>query len=249
MNLKKIAQKIRKIATANYDIDDLKNLRDADYASGKAETLITIVISNLAKDIKKSTNPNKGAWLNYLVLMENDLSNTFILIENNHISEAKMRFSGYIKKLEEMTNPSKYLAPHPISGRMTEWTPKEAYQICKKLRRKKGIPELESIIMKDPEWAYKYAYNVIDKRWPEAESIIMKDPGSAYKYAYFVIKKRFFEAEPYIMKDPYWAYEYACDILEKRWPEAESIIIKDPQSAHAYAKEFYLKIVNGEFIK
>jgi len=30
--------------------------------------------------------------------------------------------------------------------------------------------------MKNPEWAYKYALDVIKDRWPEAEKYIMKAP-------------------------------------------------------------------------
>jgi hypothetical protein len=47
--------------------------------------------------------------------------------------------------------------------------------------------------MKDPEWVYYYAHNVIRDRWPEAEPTIMKDPEWAFWYAH------------QIMKDPKWA--------------------------------------------
>src|SRR5574337_960408 len=96
-------------------------------------------------------------------------------------------------------------------------------------------PEAEPHIMKDPQYAYAYANDIIHDRWPEAEPHIMKNPYNAYLYAKDVIKNKWPEAEPYIMKDPQYAYAYANGIIHDRWPEAEPYIKKYPQYAYIYA--------------
>ena len=87
---------------------------------------------------------------------------------------------------------------------------KLAYKMAKELyeKTKQRSPELEEIIMKDPEYAYYYASIVIKDRWPEAEPYVMKDPGYATYYAENVIKKRWIEAEPYIKKNRSWWDRY-----------------------------------------
>jgi len=123
--------------------------------------------------------------------------------------------------------------------------------------------ELEPIIMKSPEWAYKYALEVINGGhtnypfptavWKEAEPYIMKDPKWAYKYALNIINKqskydgeRWEEAEPYIMKDPKWAYKYLKNIIngdpnyrwrdgQERWEEAEEYLLDNEEIAFEYA--------------
>ena len=53
------------------------------------------------------------------------------------------------------------------------------------------------------------------------EPYIMKEPEWAFKYARDVLKRRWTEAEPYIIKNPYYASQYAVYVVKKRWPEAE----------------------------
>ena len=47
------------------------------------------------------------------------------------------------------------------------------------------------------------------------EAAIAKDPQYAYRYAYFVLEKSFPAGEAAIAKDPYYAYRYASDVLKK----------------------------------
>ena len=47
---------------------------------------------------------------------------------------------------------------------------------------------VESRAMTDPEWAYRYALNVMKQRWPVVEPIIAKYPEWAYYYALYVLK-------------------------------------------------------------
>jgi hypothetical protein len=58
------------------------------------------------------------------------------------------------------------------------------------------------------EDSYRYARLVVKGRWPEAESVIAKDPYYAYVYALHVIKGRWPEAESVIAADPVWHGRY-----------------------------------------
>ena len=63
-------------------------------------------------------------------------------------------------------------------------TPEQAYRKCGGKRNK----NLEPFIIKDPEWAYFYARDVIKDRWIEAEPIIIINSSWAYYYARNLIK-------------------------------------------------------------
>ena len=64
-------------------------------------------------------------------------------------------------------------------------TPEEAYYKCWRNKRDKN---LEIIIIKDPEYAYFYAKDVIKGRWKEAEQYIINDSRYAFYYATNVIR-------------------------------------------------------------
>ena len=99
------------------------------------------------------------------------------------------------------------------------------------------FPEAEPYIAKDPQWAVKYAAQVLEDRWPEAEATILQsqDPFKAYVYARFALKSRWPEAEAIIATGPFEAYAYADNVIKGRWPEAEVTIAKNPQRAYQYA--------------
>jgi hypothetical protein len=65
-------------------------------------------------------------------------------------------------------------------------TPQQAYDKC--YSNNQRDKDLELIIIKDPQYAYQYARDVIKGRWKEAESIIIKDSFYAYRYAKDVIE-------------------------------------------------------------
>jgi len=88
--------------------------------------------------------------------------------------------------------------------------------------------------LKDPEWAYYYARDVIEGRFPEGEEAIATNPWSAYRYARDVIKGRWPEGEAVIATDPYSAYNYAINVIGGRWPEGEAAIATEPDWAKAY---------------
>jgi len=58
---------------------------------------------------------------------------------------------------------------------------KSLYEKALKSQKRLGKRD-ESIIMKDPQYIYKYAKNVIKERWPEAESNLFRDVEYTYKY-------------------------------------------------------------------
>ena len=106
------------------------------------------------------------------------------------------------------------------------------------VKARKRLPKLEQIIMKDAEWAYWYAKDIIKGRWLEAEPIIAHSGMFAYFYALNIIKSRWSEAEPTIIQDTYWAYLYARDVIHMRWFEAEEIIAKSDWKT-VYTKCFF----------
>lgn len=97
-------------------------------------------------------------------------------------------------------------------------------------------PEAEKNILKDIHLALEYATRN-NKKWPEFEKEVFssKDAGAAYKYARDVLKKRWPAAEPIIIKNPWTAADYAIKVIKGEWPEAEPIILQTPHPAADYA--------------
>ena len=99
--------------------------------------------------------------------------------------------------------------------------------------------------MKVSELAYRKAWRA-GKRLPELEYIIMTDPQIACFYAEDIIKGRWIEAEDIIMNDPHETYCYAIQVIKGKLPEKIHNMmllhaIKDPDNC--YVKEYF------EFIK
>lgn len=111
---------------------------------------------------------------------------------------------GYKKEIK------KYLAKHPISGKMTEWKDEKEYnkinekyiESCfeEALTLQKRLIKLEPIIAKSAEFSYRYAKCVIKGRFPLGEPMIAKSIRYSYEYALDVIKGRFELGEPEIKK-------------------------------------------------
>jgi hypothetical protein len=162
------------------------------------------------------------------------------------------RFTAYSMKGPLYTWRDKNGEKYQFHWESTQFKDKKDDSIDKKLLSyfrtehpvlKKLFAAKEKEIAKDPEWAYKYARDIIRGRWPETEAVIAKDPELAHQYARGVIRGRFPEAEAVIAKDPELAYEYALDVIDDRWPEAEVVIAKDPVSAYLYARN----IIHGRW--
>ena len=139
--------------------------------------------------------------------------------------------------LGEGTDLRGNLPIHPMTPyqRRIRKNPKKAFEWANHNRTR--FPEAEPYIVKDPQWAVKYAAEVLEDRWPEAEATILQsqDPYKAYVYAMFALKSRWPEAEAIIATKPFEAYAYAHSLIKGRWPEAEAIIMSHPTWAFQYA--------------
>jgi len=121
-------------------------------------------------------------------------------------------------------------------------TPEEAYYKCRVISNYRRNKYLEQHIINDPEYAYRYAREVIKGRWIEAEEIIKNNTKNAYLYAIFIIENRWKKAEEFIKKDPQYAYLYAKYVIKDRWKQAEIYIIKSPMCSYMYA----LDVIKGK---
>lgn len=106
-------------------------------------------------------------------------------------------------------------------------TPKAAWLKVSRLRKKRRIPELESLLIQDPNAAYNYAKSILQGRWIEAEPMILKEGSSKvlFFYAKHVIRDRWPEAESKIIECSKYIMEYTKDLVKNRWKEAEDKII------------------------
>lgn len=112
-------------------------------------------------------------------------------------------------------------------------TPKEAYKTCEK--QNKRIFELEKIILRDPEWSYYYAQDIIKGPWEEGESIIINDCEFSYLYALNIIRGPWFEGEKSIIKDSEFSYLYARNVIKGQWLKGEDSISKNFEFSYWYA--------------
>jgi len=123
-------------------------------------------------------------------------------------------------------------------------TPKEAYKKC--FFEKRRIPELESIIINDPGYSYKYAKDVIKGRFKKGEKIIITDKICSYRYARDIIKRRWKRGEKNIVNDPEWSYLYARDVIEGLFHLGHPVIFNS-----GYRNEYinFLKSINYDLNK
>ena len=84
-------------------------------------------------------------------------------------------------------------------------TPHEAYRKCK--NQKKRIPELEDFIATDKICSYRYARDIIKRRWKHGEKNIVNDPEWSYRYARDVIEGPFYLGHAVIFNS-FWKDKY-----------------------------------------
>lgn len=173
---------------------------------------------------------------------------------------------------QDLLNHFKY--EHPILKQLFEQEkekeklkPEYLYQYA--LFQNHRTPDAEPYIMKDPQYAFLYAKQIVKGRWREAEPyifenrdyaieyikslssldrkglepLILEYPYLSFLYAKEIIKGRWHQAEPYIMKDPESAVLYAINILDGRWYDAEPYIMKDLYSAYLYTE----RVIKGRW--
>jgi hypothetical protein len=83
---------------------------------------------------------------------------------------------------------------------------------------------LEDIVAQYANPAVFYAAEVLERRWPEVEPMMLQDPEDAVQYATFVINGAWYEAEDIISTDASASIEYAY-LIGKRFKKGEKTII------------------------
>ena len=111
-----------------------------------------------------------------------------------------------------MLNLYKYYSqPQQLMGyaESAKKIPSIAWDMAKTDEQKR---KLEHLWVGDPQYAYRYAHNIIQRPWPPGEAAIANDPEYAFLYARYII--------------------------DKPWPPGEAAIASDPQYAKKYQKQF-----------
>jgi len=87
--------------------------------------------------------------------------------------------------------------------------------------------------------AYQYAMST-HRRFRKAEQLIAKKSEWAFRYAQDIIKRRWPPGEKAIAKTSWPAFLYARDVIHGRWPEGEEAIAKN-ETTNALYRGLYLK--------
>ena len=77
-----------------------------------------------------------------------------------------------------------------------------------------GENEYAHFLTNSAEYAFKYAFNILDGEFPEGEDAIAKDAEYSYRYATEILLGRFKEGEPAIYKSKYYKKMYLVDMEE-----------------------------------
>jgi len=110
--------------------------------------------------------------------------------------------------------------------------PSIAWKLAKTNEQKR---KLEHVWAQYPEWAHRYARDIVRKPWPPGEAAIASVPYLAYLYARTVIKGPWPPGEAAIAGNAGLAYLYALEVIEKPWPPGEAAIAGSAGSAFLYA--------------
>jgi uncharacterized membrane protein (UPF0127 family) len=184
----------------------------------------------------------EGGLYNFEDAYKNENSNEEALSLNEisqRLKDYKYDFIiGYKKEIK------KYLAPHPISGKMTEWKSEDDYKnkLAGYYVELNGNANFEKIISKFPELSLKYSESII-ATFPLGEEAIATSAEHSYEYAQKIIKGRFELGESAIAKDDRYSYRYARDVINGRFELGEQVIATNAETSYRYAKE----IIKGRF--
>lgn len=97
------------------------------------------------------------------------------------------------------------------------------------------VHDLADLWAQDAVTAYRYAANVLHRRFPQGEAAIKQTPEVSFLYARDVIMDRWLPGEAAILKNPMWAAMYASNVINDAWPAAENIIAQSPEASEHYA--------------
>jgi len=144
-------------------------------------------------------------------------------------------WTGLDQKVDESLDLKNLVSdPKKLKTYKTHISPEEAYT---RLMKGQKAEYLVRAVAKDPEFAFAYAYYVLNGRFPLGEPAIAKSSKYACYYARYVLEKPFPLGEPAIAKDAEDAYWYADDILEGPFPLGEPAIYQDRYFKSQYERD------------
>jgi hypothetical protein len=139
----------------------------------------------------------------------------------------------------------------------------EIYDYSYSFMRNIGWPNGEKVLRRDPLYATKYIFNVLNRgygpdgrgrHWLEGEEAMLEyfsenNMGNwinnrSLQFPFFLYIKSFYEgvglpeAEPMFLRSPIFASRYAVEVLGRRWHEGEKVIMKDNAMAKQYCQTF-----------
>lgn len=139
----------------------------------------------------------------------------------------------------------------------------EIYDYSYSFLRNIGWPNGEKVLRRDPFYATKYIFNVLNRgygpdgrgrHWLDGEKAMLQyfSENNMFSWLnnkqlqipFFLYVKNFYEgvglpeAEPMFLKSPIFACRYAVEVLGRRWPEGEKVIMKDISMARQYSQSF-----------
>jgi peptide subunit release factor 1 (eRF1) len=103
----------------------------------------------------------------------------------------------------------------------TNGTPKTIFLYIASLVKER-CEKAEKIILNSSEFSYKYAKEILRRRWAEAEKSIIS-----------IEKRDIAEASNFFM---YNSFRYARDVIQDRWEDLEEIIVNRPEALKYYAE-------------
>lgn len=138
-----------------------------------------------------------------------------------------------------------------ILGDISDKYPEYFYEIHVIISNLKANDHLSNVTLSNISERLYYLVDDIDNYVPDddVEIIIFRDPEWAFKYVRNIIGKRYPKAEPFILRSPQFSYHYAKDILKERWIEGEESIKNDISIASAYLRFVDKFLSNEEFSK
>ena len=103
------------------------------------------------------------------------------------------------------------------------------------------LKEKEHLIAKNPQYAWKYANQILKGAFPEGEEAIGTNAQYSIEYAE-LLEDRFAKGEDTIAKSAEHSYYYAA-IIGASFPEGEGAIAKDALYSYLYARD----VLRGRF--
>ena len=102
--------------------------------------------------------------------------------------------------------------------------------------------KLQHVWAQYPEWAHRYARDVIKGPWPPGEAAIAGSAEYAFRYARDMVRKPWPPGEAAIASVPYLAYLYARTVIKGPWPPGEAAIAGSAEWAQEYQKKFKVNL-------